>query len=236
METDLDQEWKDWKETGADKKRLRSFVNKLEPVITSTLRSAGISSPVVYDRAKLVAAKAISGYDPKKGGKLTTHVSTQLRSIVRDAPKIQQPLVPGERYRREASDIHKATARFQDQFGREPTDEEVADLTNIPVRKVVRLRSTARARIPMSMAEEIDDDSSAPDVIGSVRTPYDDWVDAVYAGLGDIDKLILMHKTGYRNADVLTPAEIAQKTGISPDAVLARTKRIQAQLDSFRQR
>jgi len=88
----------------------------------------------------------------------------------------------------------------------------------------------------MSMAEEIDDDSSAPDVIGSVRTPYDDWVDAVYAGLGDIDKLILMHKTGYRNADVLTPAEIAQKTGISPDAVLARTKRIQAQLDSFRQR
>lgn len=232
--SDIDTEWKDWKAAGSDQSKLRGFVNKLEPVITSTLRSAGISSPVVQDRAKLLAAKAIQSYDPNKGGKLATHVSSQLRSIVRDAPSIQEPFAPGNRYRGEATTMYRAQTRFNDTFGRDPSDEEMADLTQIPLRKVIRIRSSARARIPLSVMEESDDDGSSSDVIGTTRTPHDDWADAVYAGLGDVDKLIFMHKTGYRNAQILDPTTLAQKVGLSADAVRARANRMQAQLDSFR--
>lgn len=229
---DEDRDWSDWKTSG-DPKKLRGIVNRLQPTISGVLSSAGIKSPILNDRAKLIAARAMHSFDPSRGTKLKTYVSSQLRSLVRDAPKIQEPMVPGQKYRAEVAELNTAKTKFMDSFGRDATDEELAELTNIPLRKVVRLRSSNRARIPMSMVEEADDDSNAPDVIGSSRTPYDDWVDAIYYGLGDVDRLILMHKTGYRNAEVLDTQAISQRTGLSPDAVQQRAHRIQAQLDQF---
>lgn len=232
----MDQEWDQWQKDGKDQRRLRGLVSGLKPVIDGTMRSAGISNPVVLDHARLVAAKAIQSYDPTKGGKLGTHVATQLRSVVRDAPKMQEPLIPGERFRREAAELHRTGIKFIDSFGRDPSDEELSEMTSIPLRKVIRLRSSSRARIPMSMVEEADDDNSAPDVIGSTRSPYDDWTDAVYHGLGDVDRLILMHSTGYRSAEILDPEAMSSRVGLSSDAIRERSKRIQQQLDAFRMR
>jgi DNA-directed RNA polymerase specialized sigma subunit len=234
-EPDLDAEWQSWKKS-QDPQRLRQLVTKLQPTIGKTLAASGIRSPVVIDRAKLVAAKALHSFDPTKGAKIKTYVASQLRSIVRDAPQIQEPLVPGQRYRSEMAELHKAHAQFADAFGRDPTDEELSETTNIPLRKVVRLRSASRARIPMSMVEEADDDEDAPDVIGSTRTKYDDWADAVYYGLGDIDRLIMSHKTGYRNYEVLDNQQIAQRLNLTPDTVQRRAQRIQQQLDAFQER
>lgn len=229
---DEDQDWHDWKASG-DPKKLRGVVNRLNPTLSGVLSSAGLKSPVLRDRAKLIAAKAAQSFDPTRGAKLKTYVSSQLRSLVRDAPKIQEPMVPGQKYRAESAELNNAKLRFTDSFGRDATDEELSELTNIPLRKVIRLQSSNRARIPMSMVEEADDDSNAPDVIGSTRTPYDDWVDAIYYGLGDVDRLILMHRTGYRNAEVLEPQALAARAGLSVDAVQQRARRIQEQLDRF---
>lgn len=229
---DEDLDWQTWKASG-DPKKLRGIVNRLQPTISGVLSSAGIKSPILNDRAKLLAAKAMQSFDPTRGAKLKTYVSSQLRSLVRDAPKIQEPMVPGQKYRSEIAELHSAKGKFTDSFGRDATDEELSELTQIPLRKVIRLQSSNRARIPMSMVEEADDDVNAPDVIGSTRTPYDDWVDAIYYGLGDVDKLVLMHKTGYRNAELLDFPGIAQRTGLSVDAVQQRARRIQEQLDRF---
>jgi DNA-directed RNA polymerase specialized sigma subunit len=232
-DSDIEQDWKVWKASG-DPRKLRGIVNRLQPTITGVLSSAGIKNPIITDRARLVAAKAAQSYDPTKGAKLQTYVSSQLRSVVRDAPKIQEPMVPGQKYRAESAELHTAKLRFTDTFGRDATDEELSELTNIPLRKVVRLQSSNRARIPMSMVEEADDDINAPDVIGSTRTPYDDWVDAVYHGLGDVDRLVLMHKTGYRHAEPLDDEQLSKRVGLSVDAVQQRARRIQEQLDRFR--
>lgn len=227
-----EQEWQTWKASG-DPKKLRGLVNRLNPTISGVLSSAGIKSPILADRARLLAAKAMHAYDPTRGAKLKTYVSSQLRSLVRDAPKIQEPMVPGQKYRTEVAELHNAKLKFTDTFGRDATDEELSELTNIPLRKVVRLQSSNRARIPMSMVEEADEDASSPDVIGSTRTPYDDWVDAIYHGLGDVDRLILMHKTGYRHGEQLDDTALAARVNLSVDAVQKRAHRIQAQLDRF---
>ena len=235
METDasdVDQDWQTWKASG-DPKKLRGLVSKLQPTIAGVLSSAGIKSPILTDRANILAAQSMHSFDPTRGAKLRTYVSSQLRSLVRDAPKIQEPMVPGQKYRSEVAELHTAKTKFTDTFGRDATDEELSELTQIPLRKVIRLQSSNRARIPMSMVEEADEDANAPDVIGSTRTPYDDWVDAIYYGLGDLDRLILMHRTGYRNAEVLDPQALAAKPGLSVDAVQQRARRIQEQLDRF---
>lgn len=140
-----------------------------------------------------------------------------------------------ERQRQELNALHRATDSFTEQFGREPSDEELASVMGMPQRRVVKLRSGIRARIPMSVQDEADDDEEAgsADIAASAHTPYDDWRDAVYHGLGDIDKVIFMHRTGYRNADKLSNNAIAAKVGLTPAAVTQRAKRLQAQLDSF---
>jgi DNA-directed RNA polymerase specialized sigma subunit len=190
------------------------------------------ASPVLRQRAKLLAAKAVRTYDPKMGAALRTHVTSNLRALQRMAPAVTDPLAPPERFRRNQLEISKASELLKEQLHRDPTDEEIADLTKLPERRVTKVRSRMRARIPMS-SQESEDDDDAPDIVGSEHTDYDTWTDAVYHDLGELDRLIMMHRTGYRNADVLSTTDIANKLNMSAPAVSQRARRIQQRLDSF---
>lgn len=192
------------------------------------------ASPALRHRARLIAAQAVKSYDPSRGASLATHVNQNLRALQRVAPQVVDPLSPSEHFRRHQMEINRASTELQEALGREPTDEEIADLTSLPLRRVSRVRSRMRARIPLSTYEMTDDDSDdAPDIVGGERTDYDDWVDAVYTDLGEIDRLIMMYRTGYRNSDILSNQEIASRLNISPAAVSQRAKRIQRRLDDF---
>lgn len=230
---DFDAGWAKWS-SAPTPEGLHTLVTDLSPVIDAALRPLGNVSPVVRGRAKLVAAKAIKAYQPIHGAKLSTFVTSHLRSILRDAPAIQDPMPMPERQRQELHMLHRATDSFNEQFGRDPSDEEMANVLGMPAKRVVKLRSGIRARIPMSVHDEQSDEGEeSPDIAASSHTPYDDWFDAVYHGLGDIDKVILMHRTGYRNADKLTNNDIAAKVGLTPQAVSQRARKLQEQLDSF---
>ena len=230
---DFNADWEAWKQTPTQE-GLHSLVKRLDPVITSALRPLGPLSPVVKGRARLVAAKAIKSYDPSLGAKLPTFVASHMRTIIRDAPAIQDPIPMPTRQRQELHALTTASDSFSEQFGRDPSDEEMASVMGMPVKKVIKLRSGIRARIPMSVHDEQDEDGEGhPDIAASAHRPFDDWQDAVYHGLGDVDKVIFMHRTGYRSADKLSNNEIAKKTGLSPQVVSSRARRLQAELDSF---
>jgi len=233
-ENDYDLDYATWKQSG-DPEHLKNVVDKLEPVINGTLKASNIQSPIVKDRAKMVAARAIKSFDPSRGAQLHTHVSNQLKRLVSEAPRIQEPFLPSERFRKESNDIRNVTNNFNDRMGRDPTDEEVADISYIPLKKVIRIRTASRARVPLSAVEEANEDNEQGyDVVGSTRSKADDWGEAVYYGLGDLDKLIFMHRSGYRGADKLSNEQIAAKLHLSPQAVSARARTIQNQLDSFK--
>lgn len=233
-ENDYDQDYAIWKESG-DPSHLKTVVDKLDPVINGVMKASNIQSPIVRDRAKMVAAKAVKSFDPTRGAQLHTHVSNQLKRLVSEAPRIQEPFVPSERFRKESNDIRNAMTSFTDRMGRDPTDEELSDITYIPLKKVIRIRTASRARVPLSAVEEANDENEGGyDVVGSIRSKADDWGEAVYYGLGDLDKLIFMHKTGYRGADKLSNEGIAEKLHLSPQAVSVRARKIQDQLDSYR--
>jgi len=232
-ENDYQQDYDTWKQSG-DPAHLKTVVDKLDPVIQGTLKASNIQSPIVKDRAKMVAARAIKSFDPTRGAQLHTHVSNQLKRLVSEAPRIQEPFVPSERFRKESNDIRNAMNGFTDRMGRDPTDEELADITYIPLKKVIKIRTASRARVPISAVEEANEDNEqGHDIVGSTRSKADDWAEAVYYGLGDLDKLIFMHRSGYRGADKLSNEGIAEKLHLSPQAVSARSRKIQEQLDSF---
>jgi DNA-directed RNA polymerase specialized sigma subunit len=213
---------------------LRESINSMDDVIKSSIRRyvGTKSSPIVDQRARLLAAKALQSYDPKKGANLKTHIANQLRSLQRLAPDITDPLPPPERFRRHQREIMNASELLSEQLGREVTDEEIAELTSLPPARVSKVRSRMRARIPLSAFEEADE-GEGDELVAGKHDDYDDWLDAVYHDLGNVDRLILMHRVGYRNADLLSTKEIAERLGMSPAAVSQRASRIQKRLDEF---
>lgn len=231
-EQDAFDQWK----TSQDGTQLRNVVMSLKPVIDSAVSQyvGQKAAPTIRQRANILAADAVKSFDPTRGASLKTHVYNQLRRLQRMAPGVVDPLAPPERFRRQQVDIKQGVELLQEEMGRDPTDEEVADLLGMPSARVTKVRNRMRARMPMSVYEEASsDDDTAPDIVGSTRTPYDEWIDAVYHDLGEIDRLILMYRTGYRNSDVLSNQEIANRLSISPAAVSQRANRIQRKLDSF---
>jgi DNA-directed RNA polymerase specialized sigma subunit len=232
-------EWEDayekWRQDQSQAE-LQNVVKRLQPVVDSAInRYVGQKAPpTVRQRARILTAKAVQSYDPDRGAGLNTHVYNQLRALQRMSPGISDPFAPPERFRRQQTDIKQATDKMFEELGRDPTDEEIADVTGLPSSRVQKVRNRMRARIPLSVYEDsFDDDDESPDVVGSERTKYDEWIDAVYEDLGEIDRLILMYRTGYRNADVLSNQEIAMRLNISPAAVSQRARRIQQRLDQF---
>lgn len=215
---------------------LRKVVRALDGTISSASRAhAGnaAQSPVVQQRARLIAARAVKSYDPDRGVALPTHVNNQLRELQRAAPSVVDPLSPPERFRRQQMEITRVTADLEEQLGREATDEEIAEVSGIPLPRVVKVRQRMRARLPTSVYEDSDDDDESPDIVDSTVTDEDLWLEAVYHDLGEVDRVILLHRTGYRGAEVLSNAEIADRVNLSPGAVSQRAKRIQHRLEEF---
>ncbi len=230
-----DQAYTKWREKPTPE-RLRTVVTTLQPVINQAVAQyAGQNaSPTVSQRARLLAAKAIQGWQPEGGANLKTHIFRQLQAIQRSAPSIVDPFSPSDRFRQNQNEIYNATNIAQTQLGREPTDEELSQATGLPLKRVIRVRTRMRARLPASTYEEPDEEhETKPDIVGSERTDADDWADAVYHDLGDRDKLIFMHRSGYRGADKLSNMQIAQQLGISPGLVSQRAAHIQGRLDEL---
>lgn len=214
---------------------LHKVIGHLQPTIDKALATyAPNAGPIVADRARLLASQAVKTFDPTKGANLHTHVFRQLQAVQRLAPTITDPLVMPERLRRDRGQVAQHIREVEDNLGREASDEEVAELAELPVNRVTKVRRMLHANIPESALEDVDEDEGeGADIIAHQQTPMDDWHDAVYHDLGDIDRVIMQYRTGYRGYDILPNQEIARRLKVSPAAVTQRARRIQERLDEF---
>ena len=214
-------------------------VDSLQPTIAKALRAyAPNQTPVIAARARLIAAKAVRSFDPERGADLNTHEYRQLQSQQRLAPQISDPMPMAERTRRDSAKILSAISTAADDIGREPTDEELSELTGIPRKRITKVRSHIRQRLPESqytegMGNDNEGEGSTREAVATQHTDYDDWVDAVYHDLPEVDRVVMQYRTGFRGAPKLSNIEIAKRLKLSPAAVSQRVIRIQAKLDDF---
>lgn len=214
---------------------MSNVITNLQPTIDYAVAAyAGKNaSPLVKSRARLLAAQAVKSYNPKAGTKLKTFVQQHLQAIQRLAPHINDPLSPSDRFRRDQQQITQGTNQLYENLGREPSDDELSDHTGLSIKRLRKVRSRMRGRLPFTVYEDQGEEDDSNDVVGSTRLPYDDWQDAVYHDLPEQDKIIFVHRTGYGGADVLSNQEIAAKLNISPAAVSQKAAKLQAKLDQF---
>jgi RNA polymerase primary sigma factor len=138
--------------------------------------------------------------------------------------------------RRDRGYVLNARKQLEEQLGREPDDTEIAEIADMPLKRVQKVQRMARRGIPMSVMDsnnEDDDVDFSNSIVGSEHTPEDDWLEAVDYDLQPIDRKILRYRTGYDSHQKLPNSEIAKILGMSPAAVTQRAAKIQQKLDSF---
>jgi DNA-directed RNA polymerase specialized sigma subunit len=126
--------------------------------------------------------------------------------------------------------LENATKELRATLGREPTDEQLADMTGFSPTRMAKVRS-----YNSGISEGFMDDVSEGQVFGGVksmaRPEKSYWADIVYDGLDDYHKKIMEHAFGLNGRKPLPNQEIAKKMNRSPGAISQAKLRIQKMLD-----
>ena len=204
---------------------LSRVVESFYPTINSEITRYSGPKNLLRSQAKILTIKAIKSFNPMSGAKLNSWVVTNLKPLSRYSVKQRDVKIP-EVAARQAAQVNRAFEDLRDEYGRDPTDEEIADELGITPRRVADVRRKAVASVTSSTYDEIegDDMTSVPGVVTPSKLPFAQ--EAVYEGLNSDDRFIFDSLTGLNGAKQLSAKEVAARLGISPAAVSQRASRI----------
>ena len=224
------QQWKTQHTPELNTKLLAS----VQPVIDTALSSYAVqSSPTTRSRARLMALKAMETYDPQRGN-VRTHLLSQLQSLRRLSAKEQNIISLPEQVGLDYQNLTESENELRDQFGRDPTDQELSDHTMLSPRRIKKIRAFNQPLAEGTTTQETADDTNDGGVASSIpgaRGGTDAWLNFVYEDLGPTDKLIMDMTLGRNGRRRTTTQEIARRLNVTPGAVSQRAAKIQVMLD-----
>jgi len=224
---DLDTAFDAWK-TAPTPESMDSAIQAAQPVMSSAIKSyVGREDPIAMSHAKLLTAQAFKSYDPSRKVMLRTHLMNQLQPLRRFAASRRFVTKIPERVQYDMTGLREAESELRDKFGRDPTEEELADQAGFSMKRIRHLRGFA-VPVAEGVAETSDEARQ-----GAVTTPdpMEDWTRYVYHDLNPIDKKIFEWRTGFNGVQKKGVVEIAKLLGISAGAVTQRANRISKQLE-----
>src|SRR5271167_2424582 len=112
--------------------------------------------------------KAVDRFDPEKGGKLSTYAAWWIkqsikRALANQSKTIRLPVHLVDKIAR----MRRVGMQLAEEFGREPTDKELAEELNMTAAKIAQLRTAAirPASLDAAVGQE-EDGASLGDMIG----------------------------------------------------------------------
>jgi DNA-directed RNA polymerase specialized sigma subunit len=231
-EPDAIQVFNTWK-TSRNPQTTQQLLDVSMPAITKAVKyyTRG-QDPVAISYGKRLAIDALDRYDPKMSS-LGTFINRQLQPMMRwQASRSKGVKIP-DRIVAESADLYRANTELADILGRDPSIDELADHSGIPVSRIAKVR----AATPLLMAGstvvekgEGGDDADASDMAVERDTSME-WANFIRHDLNETDKIILDHTIGLGGADILPNKQLAAKLKITPAAISQRKARIQLLLD-----
>lgn len=206
-----------------------NVLKSLEPTIKYTLAAnSSLGDSLIETRAKILAAKAIKKYDGEFGTSLPTYVSRQLQKLTREVRELRNPIKIPERFAYEAAAIVKAEEDFIEKYDKEPTVEQLADATGMPIKQIAKVRSQFLKQVSEGnyFTNAGDEDNAGGESVASVSdlsnksVDYEnEALDYVYHTLSPKAQKVLEYTTGFGGSDILTPLEISNRLKMSRSQV-----------------
>ena len=194
----------------------------------------GLGLPLLdlIDEGNMGLMKAVKRFDPSKGGKLSTYGSWWIKQSIKRALANQSKTIRLPVYLVDKiSKMRLASIKLQENLGREPTNDEIAEEMHLPPAKVSLLRSAAIR--PASLDAPLGDPDE-PDTLADVveddhmHTPYQDLEDKTVVAmlhkmLDSIDNReaeILRYRFGFgEGGEMRTLEDVGEKFGVTRERV-----------------
>ncbi len=197
--------WKAW-EQNPTSRNMGNVLGELNPLIQKEVNrwsgTYSLARPLLELEAKRLASEAIHSYRPTRGAALATHVTHRLKKLSR-LPYTHQNVARLPEYQTlKFHTFHGAKAQLEDELGREPTTDELADQLSWSRPYLSRFQKSLRKEFIES-----------GDPVPIFDRPSDDaqTIDFIYNDLAPTQQLLFQHTTGYGGSPVLTNPQLMKK-------------------------
>jgi RNA polymerase primary sigma factor len=174
--------------------------------------------------------KAVERFDPSKGGKLSTYGSWWIKQSIKRALANQSKTIrlPVHLVDKIAK-MRRAALKLQEEFGREPTDEELAEELGMTASRVAQMRTAAIRPASLDAPIGDEDSNNYSEIIAdeAAHTPYKQLEDATVTGmlremvktLDEREATILRFRFGLDGGPERTLEEVGEKFGVTRERV-----------------
>jgi RNA polymerase primary sigma factor len=174
--------------------------------------------------------KAVERFDPSKGGKLSTYGSWWIKQSIKRALANQSKTIrlPVHLVDKIAK-MRRVALKLQEEFGREPTDEELAEELGMTPSRVAQMRTAAIRPASLDAPIGDEDSNNYSEIIAdeAAHTPYKQLEDATVTAmlremvktLDEREATILRYRFGLDGGPERTLEEVGEKFGVTRERV-----------------
>jgi RNA polymerase primary sigma factor len=217
---------------GDKKAREQMIKANLRLVVKIARDYEGIGLPLLdlISEGNIGLMKAVERFDPKKGGKLSTYGSWWIkqsikRALANQSKTIRLPVHLVDKI----SKMRRIGMRLQEELGREPTDEELADELDMTATRVRQMRMASIRPASLDAPIGDDDSNNFSDVVEdeNATSPYDnledktvtDMLQEMVKHLDPREATILRYRFGLDGGSEKTLEEVGERFGVTRERV-----------------
>jgi len=217
---------------GDKKAREQMIKANLRLVVKIARDYEGIGLPLLdlISEGNIGLMKAVERFDPAKGGKLSTYGSWWIkqsikRALANQSKTIRLPVHLVDKI----SKMRRVSMKLQEEFGREPTDEELGEELGISASRVAQMRTAAIRPASLDAPIGDDDSNNFSEVVQdeNADTPYEHleektvtkMLQEMVKTLDQREATILRYRFGLDGGSEKTLEEVGQKFGVTRERV-----------------